>query len=680
MPFDPFGPPGPGGLGISLVTDGTTVITGARQLEFTSGATVTDGGNGFVQVALSGSGSGNVVGPASATTNNIPVFSSITGKAIGDSGVGISSLVSTGTPNNFTAEQTFSSGAAITGGTINGAAIGGTTTASGAFTALSATGTTTTAGITDSGGITTTTLGATGAINTTSTNGYQINGKTMLWSLGNVSGLYVGDSAGSSVTSQTNENTFVGNLSGQLVTSGQFNTAVGQHSMGFELTGGTNCAFGNDCMRNSVGVNGGVAMGKFAAACYFGQFSTTAGFNSMVGNAASILITGTTTLGDTITLTFTGGGLAGGVQTASYTITSNGETIPNVYAGLSAAVSANSAFIAANIALRTPPTNVNAMAVTYNGTSAVGVPLVVTAAVSGAATEVVTITNGVLATATDNVAMGAFALCGYGITSASFNIGIGDYTFANATTLLNSVAAGYQAGLNATTAQGLTLVGYNAGLAVTTATGVTCFGFQSGFSVTGSNSIAAFGSSAGRNTTGNNCAYFGNGAGQNTTTGNNNCAFGINALLGTAASTAATCCAFGQGSQQVVTGAAGNCTYGHLTGNALTNGSNNSLFGFSCGSSGLTTGAGNLWLVSGTTAYAPGNLSNTLFIGQANSTWGVLRATSINTTTVGALALFLDWLPATTTYANDAAAAAGTPAVAVGQLYRNGSVVQCRIS
>jgi hypothetical protein len=35
-------------------------------------------------------------------------------------------------------------------------------------------------------------------------------------------------------------------------------------------------------------------------------------------------------------------------------------------------------------------------------------------------------------------------------------------------------------------------------------------------------------------------------------------------------------------------------------------------------------------------------------------------------------------IPGSTTYANDAAAAAG--GVAVGQLYRNGSVVQCRIS
>lgn len=37
---------GPGGLGISLVTDGTTTVTSTRQMVFTCGADVTSGGTG----------------------------------------------------------------------------------------------------------------------------------------------------------------------------------------------------------------------------------------------------------------------------------------------------------------------------------------------------------------------------------------------------------------------------------------------------------------------------------------------------------------------------------------------------------------------------------------------------------------------------------------------------------
>ena len=56
------------------------------------------------------------------------------------------------------------------------------------------------------------------------------------------------------------------------------------------------------------------------------------------------------------------------------------------------------------------------------------------------------------------------------------------------------------------------------------------------------------------------------------------------------------------------------------------------------------------------------------------STAGVARDALNNPTN----AMILSWLPATATYANDAAAQAG--GVAIGQLYRNGSVVMVRVS
>jgi hypothetical protein len=65
--------------------------------------------------------------------------------------------------------------------------------------------------------------------------------------------------------------------------------------------------------------------------------------------------------------------------------------------------------------------------------------------------------------------------------------------------------------------------------------------------------------------------------------------------------------------------------------------------------------------------------SATLRIG--NHATNTIRATGINTATP---AFFHDWLPASASYASDAAAATG--GVAVGQIYRNGSAVMCRIS
>jgi hypothetical protein len=117
----------PGGLGISLVTDGTNTVSATREMIFTSGATVSSGGagTGIVNVAITGGGSGNVTGPASSTANDLAIFNDATGKVLADSGVLVSSLVSTSTTNIFTAAQTFSGG-----GTLNGT-FAGTPTFSG---------------------------------------------------------------------------------------------------------------------------------------------------------------------------------------------------------------------------------------------------------------------------------------------------------------------------------------------------------------------------------------------------------------------------------------------------------------------------------------------------------------------------------------------------------------------
>lgn len=60
---------GGGGGGSISVTDGTTTVNPATVLDFTSGATVTNGGGGTAQVAVSGGGSGTVTNVSSADTS-----------------------------------------------------------------------------------------------------------------------------------------------------------------------------------------------------------------------------------------------------------------------------------------------------------------------------------------------------------------------------------------------------------------------------------------------------------------------------------------------------------------------------------------------------------------------------------------------------------------------------------
>jgi Pectate lyase superfamily protein len=129
---------------------------------------------------------------------------------------------------------------------------------------------------------------------------------------------------------------------------------------------------------------------------------------------------------------------------------------------------------------------------------------------------------------------------------------------------------------------------------------------------------------------------------------------------------------FGAG---VVSDNSKNTTLGSLTAYNITTGSNNTLIGYRCGLN-LTTGSGNLYVAAGTNGGFVGSAaeSHTFRLGD-NTAVNLMRATEIDTTTPK---FFLDWLPGSATYANDAAAATG--GVTVGQLYRNGSAVQVRVA
>ena len=120
------------------------------------------------------------------------------------------------------------------------------------------------------------------------------------------------------------------------------------------------------------------------------------------------------------------------------------------------------------------------------------------------------------------------------------------------------------------------------------------------------------------------------------------------------------------GSQNILTGSGVTA--------ALVSGNGNIVSGFGAAKS-LTSGSNNIVIAAGnaTIDVATAAESGTLRIG-ANAI-NTIRATGIDTSTPR---LFLDWLAASTSFVSDSAAASG--GVAIGQLYRNGSAVQVRVS
>jgi hypothetical protein len=332
-------------------------------------------------------------------------------------------------------------------------------------------------------------------------------------------------------------------------------------------------------MRNLVASNGGgynTAMGKGAMYMGGGSHNTAMGFWALGGTAGIINVAGSATTGDIIHVTFTGQ-FTGSPHTVSYTVPAS-STPASIATGLAAAFLADATIapkLTSNTCIVVDNTNVQpwfcgtALTGTANGSDGISM----TTSVTGAGTEILTVSsNG--SDGTFNVVLGASAVPGYYITTASYN-------FAAMDDSLHYLTSG----------------SYN--------------------------------------------IVIGSHAGYKVSSGSNNILFGNN------------------------------------NGMALTLGSNNTIIGVNQASNVLSTGSGNLYLAAGaassTIDAATAGESNTFRLG--NNTVNVMRATGINTATPK---FFLDWFPTSTTYANDAAAATG--GVAVGQIYRNGSVMMCRVA
>ena len=133
-------------------------------------------------------------------------------------------------------------------------------------------------------------------------------------------------------------------------------------------------------------------------------------------------------------------------------------------------------------------------------------------------------------------------------------------------------------------------------------------------------------------------------------------------------------CAVGNFALRVLTSGGTNVAVGQNAANKITTGGANLVLGPNVANTTLTTGSSNIFIgVSSAIDAATGSESNVFRIG--NNATNLMRATGINTATP---AFFLDWLPTSTSYATDTTASAG--GIAIGQLYRNGSIVQCRIT
>jgi hypothetical protein len=602
-------------------------------------------------------GGGNVSGPGSSVAGHVALFNNTSGTVLSDSGVALGSIatqpasavaVTGGTIDNTVIGAT--TPAALNGTTL---ALTGSQAASYALIAPNGSAGAPTwrqIAVGDLASVAATTLlgnpnGSTGAssaipigtglaisggsliatgtvaqVNLTSSTGLLINSVSAIniiaqttcvgFGAGNtgmtgIFNAFYGYYAGNSMTSGS-ENTLIGYLSGQFMTTCSYNTSLGEHTSGFEVAGSYNTVVGNDAQRNASGVNNAVSVGKDAGRDNYGQRNTSIGAFAGSGNAASITLSGTLTTGDVISLIFTGTGIGGSPVTVHYTVQA-GDTLATATAGLVTAVGTASSGMSANISVRVPGSTIAALAntfgISFTGTSVIAGyagTLTVTSSVSGAATEVVTITGGVTTACVDNIAIGYQCMYGTALTSAAQNIAMGTSTMASITSGTANISIGYSSMQALTTGNYNVALGAFAGNALTTAGSSTFIGTYAGQFQTGGSNVAIGAK-----------ALWGPNAAGNTGTGN--IAVGTSALAG-------------------LTTGGSNTVVGNNAAQALTTANGNTLIGYGVAAANLTSGGGNIWIVAGTTVYQPANVGNTLYIGQGGEA-AAISATGLNTTT-----------------------------------------------
>lgn len=206
-----------------------------------------------------------------------------------------------------------------------------------------------------------------------------------------------------------------------------------------------------------------------------------------------------------------------------------------------------------------------------NGASTTGDCIAVTGTVVGAATETVTITNG-LSGIGNNVFIGYYAARGYYQTTAYYNVGIGTNTFYWLTTGFNNIAVGQQSAGALNTGSNNILLGVSSGALLTTATQNIAIGTNALTTGTTNSACTAVGYTAAQFTTGNFNTVIGGTAG-----------VGVNGT-----STYANVTLLGYAAGRALTTANGVTLIGSSAGIALTSGANNTFVGLSAGAAATT--------------------------------------------------------------------------------------------
>jgi hypothetical protein len=352
--------------------------------------------------------------------------------------------------------------------------------------------------------------------------GYQIGGVAVLNVFGAATSpaqsLAVGPGAGAALGTASTYSTFLGAGSGNsfnsnaqkevtctgaqsayLLTNVSDNiTCMGLWSLHYANTSADVgiVSFGDNNMRNAIGATGSASFGSNAYADNFGYWSNGFGYETLHGNAASLLFGGTFTAGDVITLTFTSSAISGGSGTSAYTVQA-GDTCTSVVNAFYASVGASGVLGLADVKSWTATDLYPCvLAISFRGSSTQGTVLTVTASVSGSQTETVAITGG--SYGPSNNAVGYEAMFGLQMVGAASNNCMGRRCLASLTSGDWNDTIGEESGLKMAGSIASDAMGYWTLHSMTSGFFADAFGFEAGESCTTCQNVTLIGAYAGQ--------------------------------------------------------------------------------------------------------------------------------------------------------------------------------------
>ena len=311
----------------------------------------------------------------------------------------------------------------------------------------------------------------------------------------------IGTGALQSLASISGEDTALGALAAQFETGGQ-NTCLGMHSCGSDTSQPGNTAAGNDALRDAITSTGYVtAIGQSALAHGNPGSAVAIGSQAARGNSSAVILGGTLTNGDVITITVAKSGsspsnLVGFPISAAHTV-AGGDTLASIATALASqlnqAAYGPSYYILSSTFAQSDGTQ--AIYLNFPGNATTGWALTTTAGVTGSATETTSVVTGTV------------------VNTASVFVGSNAGFGAAAGTLSNDVVVGGNAAESIETASQLTAVGSSVASSITTGANDSLFGYNAGQNLT----------------TGSQDTFIGDGAAENITVGSYGTALGWNA-------------------------------------------------------------------------------------------------------------------------------------------------------